>query len=398
MWSVQPAGLVFFPLDEQLGLLPTCYSPFLVETMVRLGARLPFGQVADEMALLFKVPVSADTVRRLTEQAGAVQVTLEQQELERLEHEAPPEREGPAIQQVSADGAMVPLVGGRWAEARTIGLGTIKEGVGLVHATDLSYFARLCSADQFIRQATLPTYERGTRGAGTVIAVMDGASWLQELIEEQCPQAVRILDFAHAAGYLSQAATAALGPGSTEATAWFTEWRSKLKTQEPEVVLAALRALPAPTAEAATVRRTALRYLTRRREQITYAAFQERGYPIGSGMVESAGKLVIEARLKGSGMRWASRNVNPLLALRGPLCSGQWTQIWSVIWKAWRAQISQRQAQGRARRRALRAATEAALASPPAAPLPKPEREKTIVDGRPTATHPWKQAARAKVA
>ena len=106
---------VFFPLDEQLGLLPTCYTPFLVETMVRLGARLPFGQVADEMALLFGVPVSGGTlwvtVRRLTEQAGAVQVAVEQQELERLEHEAPPEPAGPPIQQVSADGAMVPLVG-----------------------------------------------------------------------------------------------------------------------------------------------------------------------------------------------------------------------------------------------------------------------------------------------
>jgi hypothetical protein len=55
--------------------------------MVRLGARLPFGQVAEEMAVLFGVPVSGGTlwvtVRRLTEEAGALQVALEQQELER---------------------------------------------------------------------------------------------------------------------------------------------------------------------------------------------------------------------------------------------------------------------------------------------------------------------------
>ena len=53
-----------------MALLPTAYSPFLVEAMVRLGARLPFAQVAEEMALLFGVSVSPDTVRRLTEQAG----------------------------------------------------------------------------------------------------------------------------------------------------------------------------------------------------------------------------------------------------------------------------------------------------------------------------------------
>ncbi|MBV9280922.1 MAG: hypothetical protein JOZ41_12645, partial [Chloroflexi bacterium] len=146
-------GVGLFPLDERLGLLPTCYSPFLVEAMVRLGARLPFAQVADEMARLFRVVVSPDTVRRLTEEAGAVQVGIEQRELERLEREAPPEPAGPALQQVSADGAMIPLVGGTWAEGRTLGIGEVEERKGEPHATRLTSFARLCSAEQFIRQA-----------------------------------------------------------------------------------------------------------------------------------------------------------------------------------------------------------------------------------------------------
>lgn len=208
---------VFFPLDETLALLPTAYSPFLVEAMVRLGVRLPFEQVASEMLLLFGVVVSAETVRRLTEQAGALQVAIEQHELERLEREAPPELSGPAIQQVSADGAMVPLVHGVWTEVRTVAIGTIKQCVGAVRATDLTYFSRRCSADAFIRQTTLPTYERGTRGAETVVAVSDGAGWIQELLDEQCPDAVRILDFPHAVGHLNQAAQGAFGAGSREA-------------------------------------------------------------------------------------------------------------------------------------------------------------------------------------
>jgi hypothetical protein len=88
--------------------------------MVRLGARLPFAQVAEEMALLFGVSVSADTVRRLTEEAGAIQVGIEQAELERVEHEAPDEPPGPTAQQVSADGAMVPVVGGSWIEVAPV--------------------------------------------------------------------------------------------------------------------------------------------------------------------------------------------------------------------------------------------------------------------------------------
>jgi hypothetical protein len=379
-----------------LALLPTAYSPFLVEAIARLGARLPFAQVAEEMASLFGVSVSPDTVRRLTEQAGALQSALEQRELERLEHEAPPEPDGPAVQQVSGDGAMVPLVGGHWTEVRTIAIGTIeqrinREGEQEAHAIELSYFSRLCSADAFIRQATLPTYERGTRGAETVVAVMDGASWLQELLDEQCPDAVRILDFPHAVGYLSRAAQAALGVGSRAAAVWLDEWAPKLKREEPEVVLVALRALPTPTTEAMTAKRTAVRYLSSRLEQIRYAAFEQQGYPIGSGIVESAGKLVVEARLKGSGMHWAPAHINPLLALRGRLCSGQWEQTWSGIARAWRAQVVQRREERRHLRQARRVVERALRSSPRPPSPPKRERPKTIIDGRPTGDHPWKQ-------
>jgi hypothetical protein len=115
---------------------------------VRLGARLPFAQVAEEMALLFGVSVSPDTVRRLTEAAGALQVASEHQEWERLEREAPPEPAGPPVQQVSVDGVMVPVVGGRWIEARTLVTGTIEAQQEAAHATALSYFSRYGGAER----------------------------------------------------------------------------------------------------------------------------------------------------------------------------------------------------------------------------------------------------------
>jgi len=62
----------------------------------------------------------------------------------------------------------------------------------------------------------------------------------------------------------------------------------------------AIRNLPTPTEAAKTAKRTAVRYLKARWEQIQYARFREAGYPIGSGIVESACKLVVEQRLKGS--------------------------------------------------------------------------------------------------
>jgi hypothetical protein len=146
--------------------------------MVRLRTRLPLAQVAAEVGLLFGVSVSADTVRRLTEEARAMQVAIEGRELARIEHDAPPEQAGPPIQQISADGAMVPLIGGSWTEVRTIVIGALDGEEDATRTHDLTSFSRRCIADQFIRQTTLPTYERGIRGAKTMVVVMDGAPWL----------------------------------------------------------------------------------------------------------------------------------------------------------------------------------------------------------------------------
>ncbi len=46
--------------------------------------------------------------------------------MEQLEAEQPVEPEGPAKLFVSVDGAMVPLVGGEWAQVKTLALGEVE--------------------------------------------------------------------------------------------------------------------------------------------------------------------------------------------------------------------------------------------------------------------------------
>jgi hypothetical protein len=50
-----------------------------------------------------------------------------------------------------------------------------------------------------------------------------------------------------------------------------------------------------------------LGYLRTREELMQSPHFRRQGWPIGSGMVESANKLVVEARLKGAGMRFRTQ-------------------------------------------------------------------------------------------
>lgn len=400
MRSAPAAARGFFPLDEALALLPGQFAPRIVEGIVRLGVWMPFERVPEVFAFFTGVTVSAETVRRLTEEAGAAQVAVERAAVERLEADPPVAPQGPAIQQMSVDGAMVPLVGGAWAEVKTLAIGAVtRTATGAVQTTALSYFSRLSDAEQFTRWARGETERRGTETAGIVCAVGDGAEWLQHFVDQHRPDAVRILDFPHAAQRVCAAAQAVWGAGTAATSTWLDDQLHCLKHGDPIVVLAALRALPVVEApspvEAALTRDTVVAYLTTRWEQIQYARFRALGYPIGSGIVESGNKLVVEGRLKGSGMHWARANVTPMVALRAMACSERWAEAWPTIWQAWRARRQADRVQQAAAHRAKRTAPVAAVPTRP--PLPAPAtsspvpRPRLVVDGRPTANHPWRK-------
>ena len=398
-------GPGFSHLDEELGLLPSSFTPSLVERMVRLGTWLSFEPAAQMVAYFTHTDVSRPTLQRTTEAAGAAYVAVQTAQVVALEQELPAAPCGPTVMQVSVDGAMVPLLGGQWAEVKTLAVGTVappsynpKTGAGEVHTQDLSYFSRLADAETFTRLATVETQRRGVATAALVCGVVDGAEWCQGFLDWHRPDAVRILDFPHGVEHLASAAQASFGAGTTATTTWLGEQAHTLQHGDPAVVLAALRGLPVAQAThpeaAAQARDGTLRYLEQRWEQIQYAQFPAQGYPIGSGCVESANKLVVEARLKGAGMHWAREHVNPLVALRTIACADRWEEAWPQMVAQLRAEARQRQRARRQRR---------VVPPPPAHTLPvvrqgavrrrppQPTTAKTIVNGRPTAAHPWKQ-------
>jgi hypothetical protein len=57
-------------------------------------------------------------------------------------------------------------------------------------------------------------------------------------------------------------------------------------------------------------------YLQSHLEHIRYHTFKKLGFPLGSGVVESACKWLIQQRFKGVGMRWSEDGFNHLLHLR----------------------------------------------------------------------------------
>ena len=118
-------GTGLSPLDEELALAPGHLTPYLRESVVRLATWMSFVRAGRELAHFTGVLVGGTTVRRLTERAGAAYVAVQTAAVTLLERALPAPPEGSAVQYLSVDGAMVPLVGGVWAEVRTLALGEV---------------------------------------------------------------------------------------------------------------------------------------------------------------------------------------------------------------------------------------------------------------------------------
>lgn len=362
---------------------------------MRLSTWIPsFAKAAAELAWFTQVHLSRETARRVTEAAGAVAVALETAEAARILHEHPTPPAGPDHLVLSVDGAMIPLVHGQWTEVRTLAVGEVRSDQGgdiLSRVTNLSYFSRRTDSTTFAELALVELHRRGIETAKRVGAVVDGAEWCQQFIDLHRPDAVRILDFAHAAEYVAAIAQSCGAEGSLLPPSDLRHLLHTLKHDGPELVLAELRTRIAAHPTLLDLPKH-LAYLEKRIAQLAYPQFQADGWPIGSGMVESANKLVVEDRLKGAGMHWADHNVNPLLALRNAVCNDRWEEVWTQIEVA---QRQQRAARRRAPQRSPRSQTTslsrggaepAAVAAPP--PPEAPHRQV-----QPAATtHPWRRA------
>jgi hypothetical protein len=300
MEPVRSAERVFSPLDEELALLPGTLAPRQQGYLVQLGSWMPFRCASRVLEDLLGVHASSETARRLCEQVGKRVEEVQTAEARRPWKEDLSDEENDLRMAISADGAMVPLTGGEWAEVRTLAIGEVPPPPGEkdlphVHVRKLSYFSRLTDAAIFTDLAEAETRRRHIVQAKEVCAVMDGADWLQAFVEIHRRDAVRILDFPHAAEHLAKLLEALSASGLTLPSQMLERCLHVLKHRGP----GALARMADRLTEAETGQedvREHLGYVRKRLSLMQYPTFQRAGWPIGSGMVESANKGVVEAR------------------------------------------------------------------------------------------------------
>lgn len=302
-----------------------------------MSAEIPsYARAAAQFSELTHVGLSKSSLQalvaeyggRLVErQAEEAQATMEMPSKETGEdRRARPEPPNEAMN-ISMDGAMVNIRGEGWKEVKTVAVSAIEHLKDMVTGSvttllsEHSYRAGLWDASEFCQQQWAEACRRGVEKADYLSSVNDGAAWIWNIVRMCYGNCVEIIDWWHAVEKLWLIAQHQFGAESEEATAWVSAQKQLLIEGSLRSIVRNIRLLyPKGKALPDSVR-NATHYLFHNRRRMRYRLFREAGYPIGSGTVESACKLVVQQRLKQSGMRWSRHGAQAMLALRATLLS-----------------------------------------------------------------------------
>jgi len=256
----------------------------------------------------------------------------------------------PALLVIGMDGGRVQTRekqgenGSRWREDKVSAITSYLPGDGTPDHPPrplvTTYVATMEKTEAFGKLVHVEAERRGMRQAATVLVMGDGGNWIDPLSNRECLHDRRIVDYYHAAEHLHEAARAALGKDTPESWALARQLKDALWEGELDQVIATLKmhaerlGAPQPCDGADHPRRVLANnvdYFQTHRHHMDYPTFRRKGWPIGSGVTESAVKQ-FNKRVKGTEQFWSVPGVESILSLRALWLSqdGRWERYWNT--------------------------------------------------------------------
>lgn len=333
------------PLDQELGLGPYQKISDEIKWMgCLLAVHMPFHTCVLLLNQLTGVSISSESLWNWVQAYGRAVADELDREVEALrEGHQPRESHGekdvghlPLV--IGADGVMVPFRPEnkspkgktKWLEVKVailarLGIRVSREGENTTELKQRRLVAVLGTIEQLREKLWMEALRQNIRTAKRVIWLSDGGRCLWGVFKDYFGPlgAIGILDFYHAAQNLWKGAKARFDGRTKMAREWFEKVRHQLRHGQEQTVLVKLKKILSSKQlhkEVSDEERKTLQnvhdYLTTHQDHIQYKQFKDEGYPIGSGIVESVCKWLIQQRVKGVGMRWSTTGFNNLLHLR----------------------------------------------------------------------------------
>ena len=319
--------------------------------VAREGAVQSFDQAACALNEDWGTHLDGKQVERWSEAMGRVLTSLRDVEVaEYAKGVRPPSpRNAPALLVIGMDGGRVQTRekqgedGSRWREDKVAAITSYLPGDGTRDHPPAplvtTYVATMGKTEAFGKLVHLEAERRGLRAGPTVLVMGDGGNWIDPLSERERLHDQRIVDYYHAAEHLHEAARAAMGRDSSEASVFAEQLTDHLWDGHVDEVMAMLKThadrLGAPEESDGPdhprrVLANNVGYFQAHRRHMDYPAYRAKGWPIGSGVAESAVKL-FNKRVKGTEQFWSLPGVEAILSLRALRLSqdGRWEAYWN---------------------------------------------------------------------
>lgn len=221
-----------------------------------------------------------------------------------------------------------------WREPKVVVIFELDDDGRMKPGTRSVIDGTLGGADAIIELTAFHLYRLGAAEAHTVVFLGDGARWIWRRIDYIIAKAglkpdrtFQVLDWCHAVHHL-HLALEDLSLSIDDRRARFRHLRKLLKKGKSAAVIAELEALAKGLPSTRIVWRE-IRYFRHHQQanRLRYGVARYRRLPIGSGVVESTIRRVINLRLKGNGIFWDAENAEAIFQLRAALLSGRWEEI-----------------------------------------------------------------------
>ena len=180
---------------------------------------------------------------------------------------------------------------------------------------------------EFGRRLHWEALRGGLGRAAAKLVVADGAPWIWSLAQDRWAGATQVLDFYHASQHLWELGRALAGPDEAAVALWVKPRRHQLRHGRQKALLAQIAALPVPTGEAGKIVQREQDYFASHATRLNYQRLHRRGWPIGSGSVESACRQR-QCRFKRPGQFWTALGMRHLGALAEARHNQHWDELW----------------------------------------------------------------------
>jgi hypothetical protein len=342
-YGVDPAtGQWGYPLRQRWGLSSHQeMSPGLED---KLAFTLTVAGAYDEAAALARkwgCTVDDSTLHALAQRLGARAEQQTQQRLTTLAAELAPQRAASELAVFMMDGWQARYRGPGWGKKRTqqkrvewhevkMGVFYLAEQAGRTRSgrgvlTDKVVVCWQGEPAELGRRLHWEALRRGLGRAQWILVVGDGAPWIWNVAADRWAQAQELLDFYHASEHLWELGRALYG--EEQAKEWVEARLHELRHGQEETFLARLAQLKRPRGEKGEIVEAQQNYFANQAERINYQEIAERGWPIGSGAVESACSGH-QNRFKRRGQFWTREGLAHLAALKQARQNNYWDELW----------------------------------------------------------------------